>query len=58
MSTWDLSLFYENETLWDQDFERFQKELLRLSSFKGTLHTKEGLKAFYEFEESLTQLFY
>lgn len=58
MSNWNLSPFYASETQWDEDFKVFQNEIPKLSQHKGTLHTKEGLKSFYEFEESLTKLFY
>lgn len=58
MSTWNLSPFYENEALWDEDFLKFKNAVETLSTFKGTLDTQKGLKAFYEFEETLTKKFY
>lgn len=58
MSTWNLSPFYENEALWDEDFLKFKNAVETLSTFKGTLDTQKGLKAFYEFEETLTKQFY
>lgn len=58
MSTWNLSPFYENEALWDEDFLKFKNAVETLSIFKGTLDTQKGLKAFYEFEETLTKQFY
>jgi oligoendopeptidase F len=58
MSNWDLSPFYHSESEWDKDFEVFQTLIQELPKFKGTLHTKEGLKSFYTFEEKLTLLFY
>ena len=58
MSTWNLTPFYENETLWENDFQQFKSSVESLSTFKGTLHTKEGLKAYYSFEEALTKQFY
>ena len=58
MSTWNLTPFYENETLWENNFQQFKSSVETLSTFKGTLHTKEGLKAYYSFEEALTKQFY
>ena len=58
MSAWNLIPFYENEALWDEDFLNFKNAVETLSTFKGTLNTQKGLKAFYEFEETLTKQFY
>ncbi len=58
MSAWNLNPFYENEALWDEDFLKFKNAVETLSTFKGTLDTQKGLKAFYEFEETLTKKFY
>jgi oligoendopeptidase F len=58
MSAWNLNPFYENEALWDEDFLKFKNAVETLSTFKGTLDTQKGLKAFYEFEETLTKQFY
>ena len=58
MSTWNLTPFYDSESLWDEDFLKFKSSIDALSSFKGMLHTKEGIRSFYTFEESLTKHFY
>lgn len=58
MSQWNLSPFYTSESDWDRDFELFQNDIQTLSTFKGTLHTKEGLKAYYIYDEALTKKFY
>ncbi len=57
MSTWNLTPFYENEALWEEGFQEFKTSVETLSSFKGSLNTKKGLKDFYVFEETLTKLF-
>jgi oligoendopeptidase F len=58
MSTWNLAPFYDSDSLWEEDFLIFKSSIDTLSSFKGTLNTKKGIKTFYEFEENLTKHFY
>ena len=38
-NTWDLSCLYENDDLWEKDFEKIKGLVKELSSFKGTLLT-------------------
>lgn len=58
MSTWDLSPFYTSVEAWDKDFSGLQEKINHITSFKGKLSHKKDLKAYYEYEEDLTTLFY
>ena len=58
MSTWDLSPFYESMEAWEKDFDSLKGKIDLIASFKGKLGNQKDLKAFYQFEEELTALFY
>ena len=58
MSTWDLSIFYENLEAWEKDLKLLPNHIETLASFQGKLGEFENFKAFYQAEEETTKLLY
>ena len=56
MKKWNLTEIYENDQMWLNDLEEVKKEVAKITDFKGTLNTKEGLEAYYTYEENLDKI--
>ncbi len=54
--TWDLSSLYASDQDWESAFKKFQKQLDKIESFKGTLKTAEGIAAAIRFIEKLERI--
>ena len=51
--TWDLSLIFSNETLWENALASLKKEVPKLSAFRGTLSSKNKVLACLKLMHSL-----
>lgn len=58
MSTWDLSVFYNDLASWDKDLEKLPLHIEKLAGFQGKLGTFENFKAFHLEDEVTTKLVY
>jgi oligoendopeptidase F len=58
MSTWNLSHFYSDPALFEEDLARIKPKIEELHTFQGKLHDFASFKAFYELEEDVTKRFY
>ena len=47
--TWDLTSLFASDDAWEQEFKKYQKQISKVESYKGTLSTADAILDLYKF---------
>lgn len=54
--TWDLTSLFASDDAWEQEFKKYQKQISKVESFKGTLSTVDAILDLYKFLDKINRM--